>query len=85
MDKVYIDGPFELLISRSMDKLLAEHFCNQETYTAYAMLLLVLFIKVSHVIRSFETRKQNTGCRFKATWSICVYFIYGLKPHGPSM
>ena len=30
IDKVYIDGPCELLIRRSIDKLLAEHFCNQE-------------------------------------------------------
>ena len=25
-----VDGPCELLIRRSMDKLLAEHFCNRE-------------------------------------------------------
>ena len=30
IDKVYIDGPFELPIRRSIDKLLAEHFCNQK-------------------------------------------------------
>ena len=51
--KEYIDGPCELLIRRSIDKLLAEHFCNQEipgpNRTAYALLLTVLFIQVSHV------------------------------------
>ena len=79
IDKVYIDRPYELLIRRSMDKLLAKHFCNQEipgvqsyckhlsweipepNHTVYALLLLVLFIKVSHVTRAFETSKQNTG------------------------
>ena len=29
-DKVNIDGPCELLIKRLIDKLLAEHFFNQE-------------------------------------------------------
>ena len=31
-DKVCIDGPCELLIRRSIDKLWAEHFCNQGIY-----------------------------------------------------
>ena len=26
----------------------------------------------------FKTRKQNTGYGFRSTWSIYVYFIYGL-------
>ena len=30
-DKVYIDGPCELLRRGSIDKLLTEHFLNQET------------------------------------------------------
>ena len=30
IDKGYIDGPCDLLIRKSMYKLLAEHFCNQE-------------------------------------------------------
>ena len=30
MDKVYIDGPHEFLIRGSIDKLLADYFCNQE-------------------------------------------------------
>ena len=81
IDKVYIDGPCEGLIRRSIDKLLAEHFLEsgnsrEKSYcrhlsweipepnnTAYALFILVLFIKVSHVTHSFETR----------------------KPHGPSM
>ena len=42
-------------------------------------------IKVSHMTHYFETRKQNTGYSFKDTWSIYVYFIYGLESHGPSM
>ena len=29
IDKVCIDRSFELLIRRSIDKLLAKHFCNQ--------------------------------------------------------
>ena len=63
IDKVYIDGPCELLIMRSMDKLLTEsekslaesyctHLCweiSEPNHTVYVLLLLVLFIKVSHV------------------------------------
>ena len=30
VDRVYKDGSCELLIKRSIDKLLAGHFCNQE-------------------------------------------------------
>ena len=30
VDTTYIDGPCELLIRRYIDKLLAEHFCNNE-------------------------------------------------------
>ena len=40
----------------------------EPNYTAYALILLVLFLKVSHVTHSFETRKQTSAIV--------------LKPHG---
>ena len=43
----------------------------EHNYTAYARFLLVLFIKVSQVTHSFETRKKTPA--------------NGLYPHGPSM
>ena len=88
IDKVYRDGPCELLIRRSIDKLLAEYFCNQEipgpivlqtfelgNSKAHALFLLVLMNKVSNVTHSFETRKQNTGLCFIATRSMIRDFF----------
>ena len=55
----------------------------EPNHTANARFLLVLFIKVNHVTHSCETRKQNTGLCFRATWSIYVSFIYGLYIEKP--
>ena len=58
LEKVYIDGPCELLIRRSIDTF------------------FVIRKYQGPITHSFETRKQNTGYGFRATWSIYVYFIY---------
>ena len=35
--------------------------------------------KLRYVKNSFKTRKHNNGyARFKATWPIYVFFIYGM-------
>ena len=69
IDKVYIDGPCEKLIRRSIYKLLPNNFCKipEPDHTENALVLLVPFIKVSHVTHSFEMRKENPGCCFSAT------------------
>ena len=86
-----MDGPCKLLVRKSTDKLLAEHFFKLEipgpnrtaniivgkfqgpTILYTALLLLVLFINVSHVTHPFEMRKQNIGKCFRVTWSIYMY------------
>ena len=49
---------------------------SRGNHPVYALLLLVQFIKVTHLTQTFETRK-HTSQRFRVTWSIYVYFIYG--------
>ena len=58
IDKVCIDGPFKLLIRRSIDKLLAENLLYSGRFSSPIVLQT---FKLGNVTQSFETRKQNTG------------------------
>ena len=72
IDKAYIDKPYGLFLRRLIDNLLVvKKELLWPNRTAYALLLLVLIIKVSHETYSLEKRK------------LIPAFV--LEPPGPSM